>query len=225
MLCIYIHIYIYICNMCASISLSLYVYIYIYIYTHIYIYICNMCASISLSLYVYIYIYICEECAPVRRPGHCPVRGFASARKETVRFDSFRFRNFRKLIGSVRFGSVQKHISSGSTRFGLRFLDMAWLGPVRFGSFPRPVPAGSRINGSVRFGSAGSVRFLILSCSCFLESGIHHAPRATRTRTYGRLADVQFATVQIEGLKPHIQIHSKCIVTDILSQEMYACNN
>ena len=34
-------------------------------------------------------------------------------------------------------------------------------GPVRFGSFPRPVPAGSRIK---RFGSAGSVRFLIPSC-------------------------------------------------------------
>ena len=43
-------------------------------------------------------------------------------------------------------------------RFGLRFLDASWLGPVRFGSVPRPVPARSRIKrfGSVRF---GPVRF------------------------------------------------------------------
>ena len=80
--------------------------------------------------------------------------------KESVRFDSFRFRTFRKFIGSVRFGNY----FPGSTRFGLRFSDASWLGPVRFGSFPRPVPAGSRIKrfGSVRFG--GSVRFLIPSC-------------------------------------------------------------
>ena len=39
---------------------------------------------------------------------------------------------------------------------------MWWLGPVRFGSFPRPVPSGSTITrfGSVRFGSAGSVRLV-----------------------------------------------------------------
>ena len=61
-------------------------------------------------------------------------------------------------FGSVRFGSVRKLFFPGSTRFGLRFSDAAWLGPVRFGLFPRPVPAGSRITWfvSVRF---GSVRF------------------------------------------------------------------
>ena len=61
---------------------------------------------------------------------------------------------------SVRFGSVRKIMFSGSTRFGLRFSDASWLDPVRFDSVPRPVPAGSRIK---RFGSAGSVRFLLPS--------------------------------------------------------------
>ena len=86
-------------------------------------------------------------------------------RKEPVRFDSFRFRTFRKFIGSVRFGS--ENSLPGSMRFGLRFSDASWLGgPVRFGSVPRPVPAGSGIErfGSVRFGSAGSVRFLLPPC-------------------------------------------------------------
>ena len=112
-------------------------------------------------------------------------------RKEPVRFDSFRFRTFRKLIGSVRFGSIRFHsvpfgsirfhsvpfgsirfhsvpfgsirfhsvrrTNPGSTRFGLRFSDALWLGPVRFGSVPRPVLAGSRSKrfGSVRFGRIG----------------------------------------------------------------------
>ena len=56
---------------------------------------------------------------------------------------------------------------SVSMRFGLHFSDVSWLGPVRFSSFPRPVPAGSGIQrfGSVRFGSVrfGSVRFLVPS--------------------------------------------------------------
>ena len=50
------------------------------------------------------------------------------------------------------------------TWVGLRFSDASWLGPVWFGLFPRPVLAGSGINllkGSVWFGSAVSVRFLI----------------------------------------------------------------
>ena len=51
----------------------------------------------------------------------------------------------------------------GSTRFGLHFSDSPWLGPVRFDSVPRPVPAGSGIEwfGAVRFGR--SLRFLIPS--------------------------------------------------------------
>ena len=54
---------------------------------------------------------------------------------------------------------------AGSTQFGLRFSDASWLGPLRFGPVPRPVPAGSRIK---RFGSAGSFRFL--TPSCYLDS-------------------------------------------------------
>ena len=59
----------------------------------------------------------------------------ATFRQEPVRFDSFRFRTFRQIIGSVRFGSVRRQYSSGSTRLGLRFSDASWLGPVRFGRF------------------------------------------------------------------------------------------
>ena len=57
-------------------------------------------------------------------------------------------------FGSVRFGS--ETLCSGSTQFGLLFSDASWLGPVRFGSVPRPVPAGSGIK---RFGSVRPVRF------------------------------------------------------------------
>ena len=85
-------------------------------------------------------------------------------RKEPVRFDSFWFRSFRKFIGLVRFGS--DNYFPNSTRFVPHFSDASWLGPVRFGSVLLPVPADSRIKrvGSVRFGSAGSVGFLIPSC-------------------------------------------------------------
>ena len=61
---------------------------------------------------------------------------------------------FRKFVGSVLLGSDNNKVLPGSTRFGLRFSDASWLGPVRFGSVPRPIPAGSRIK---RF---GLVRFL-----------------------------------------------------------------
>ena len=59
------------------------------------------------------------------------------------------------------FGSVRKIRFPGSKLFGLRFSDVSWLGPVRFGSFPRQVPAGSGIKrfGSVRFGRFGSVSY------------------------------------------------------------------
>ena len=74
----------------------------------------------------------------------------------SIRFGSGLFENL-----SVRFASVRKITFPASTRFGLRFSDASWLGPIRFGSIPRPVPAGSRIKrfGSVRFGSVRSVRF------------------------------------------------------------------
>ena len=78
-------------------------------------------------------------------------------RKEPVRFDSFRFRTFRKLIGLVRFGS----------KMCLSRFDAVWppfvgrlvarFGSVRFRVRFRPVP---ELNGSVRpirFGRFGSV--------------------------------------------------------------------
>ena len=87
----------------------------------------------------------------------------------------------RNQLGSTRFGSGLFENSSvrfrsektfpGSTWFGLRFSEASWLGPVRFGSVPRPVPAGSGIN---RFGSAASVRFLIPSW---------HPPKASGEKT------------------------------------------
>ena len=58
--------------------------------------------------------------------------------------------------GSDRFGPFRKFSCPGSMRFGLCFLDASWLYPVRFVSFPRPVPAGSRIK---RFGSVRPVLF------------------------------------------------------------------
>ena len=38
----------------------------------------------------------------------------------------------------------------------LAIFGRVWLGPIRFGSFPRPVPAGSGIK---QFGSVRPVRF------------------------------------------------------------------
>ena len=60
-------------------------------------------------------------------------------------------------------GSVRKNVFPGSTRFGLLF--RIHRGSVRFGSVPRPVPAGSRIQrfGSVRFGRFSSVSYFFLS--------------------------------------------------------------
>ena len=60
---------------------------------------------------------------------------------------------------SVRFGLAI--YLSGSMWFGLRFVNASWFGPVRFRLRFRPVP---ELSGSVRFGSAGPVRFLIPSC-------------------------------------------------------------
>ena len=83
------------------------------------------------------------------------------------RFGSIRFGS--GLLGnlSVRFGS-ENNISRFDG-FSLRFSDASWLGPVRFGSVPRPVPAGSGMKrfgsvrfGSVRFGRFGSVSYAFL---------------------------------------------------------------
>ena len=82
---------------------------------------------------------LCVNPAPTAAAGR---NRFGSIRLGSVIFEKSLF----------RFGSVRKYDFPGSTRFGLRFLDASWLGPVRLGSVPRPVPAGSRIKcvGSVR---------------------------------------------------------------------------
>ena len=65
----------------------------------------------------------------------------------------------------VRFGSVRKIRFPGSTRFGLRFSDTLWLGPVRFSSasgFGRFQNQTFRF-GSVRFCRFGSVSYSFLN--------------------------------------------------------------
>ena len=98
------------------------------------------------------------------------------------RFGSIRFGSglFRKFIGSVRFSSVRfgsDNVFPGSTRFGLRFSDVSWLGPVLFSSFPCAVPAGSRIKrfGSVRFGQFGLVFYSFLEWQQ-VQSGVSRCP-------------------------------------------------
>ena len=89
---------------------------------------------------------------------------------------SVRFVSVPDFSNTYRFGSVRKNNILGSTRFGLRFWDSSWLGLVRFGSFPRPVPAGSEIKrfGSVRFGRVGS--FLLLGLPGVYRHGYTRSP-------------------------------------------------
>ena len=85
----------------------------------------------------------------------------------------------RNRFGSIRFGSGLFENSSvrfGSIRFGSeKIIFPIWRGSacvfrtrrgsVRFGSVPRPVPAGSRSNQTVRFGSVPFGRFGSVSYS------------------------------------------------------------
>ena len=150
------------CNNIMCVCMCIYMHIYIYMYVCIYIYI-----YIYIHYMSYIYIYVLRSrlrrlglpARPTRRgPGPSPGRdertGVFSECQEGA--GSVRFVSVPDFSKIVRFGSVWKLYFPGSTRFGLRFSDASWLGPVRFGSFPRPVPAGSRIQ---RFGSNRSVRF------------------------------------------------------------------
>ena len=97
--------------------------------------------------------------------------------------DRLAFRSeIRKGTGSVRFvsvpdistinqfDSVRKTNCPGSTRFGLCVSDASCLGPGRFGSFPRPVPAGSRMK---QFGSIRPVWFGFL----FLSANKNQLPK------------------------------------------------
>ena len=77
-------------------------------------------------------------------------------RKETVRFDSFRFQTFRQLIDSVRFGSELYFSRFDAVRLAFFGHVMARSSSVRFRVRFRPVP---EFNGLVRFGSVRPVRF------------------------------------------------------------------
>ena len=67
----------------------------------------------------------------------------------------------------------------GSTLFGLRLSDASWLCPVRFGSFPNPVPAGSRFK---RFGSVRQVRFGFLFLPVFHPGRLASLLKQTRLK-------------------------------------------
>ena len=109
-----------------------------YVYIYIYIY-----THVYVCIYIYIYIYTCTRTCTYAYNYKYTLRTiigsvwFVSAIHFPVRCGSACV--FRTCHGLVRFGSA-----SGSGRF-------------------RPVP---ELNGSVRFGSAGSVGFRIPSCQC-----------------------------------------------------------
>ena len=128
-----------------------------------------MCISLYIYIYIYTYTYL-----------HI-------YRKEPVRFDLFRFRNFLNIIVSIRFGlamSVERlrrvakallvyffhetmslyQEGTGSVRFGSGLFENASLrfGSVRFRVLFRPVP---KLNGSIRFDSVRFGRFGSVSYS------------------------------------------------------------
>ena len=114
-----------------------------------------MCVCVC-NTYIYIYIYIYTH-----DPWPCPVSATANSRigSGRNRFDSIHFGSDSLVrFASLRFASEQNNLP-GSTRSGMRFSDVSWLAPVRFGSVPRPVPAGFEISrfGLVRFGWFGPV--------------------------------------------------------------------
>ena len=105
------------------------------------------------------------RCLPSRCPQRCRVSN-VFVRKEPIRFDSFRFWIFRKVLGSVRFGS-EKYVSQFDT------VRPVFL-PTRRGSVPFVSASGSASGsgwfqnytfrfGLVRFGRFGSVPYSILN--------------------------------------------------------------
>ena len=112
------------------------------------------CVHISLSLYIYIYIYMCV---------YIYIYIYIYRYQEGA--GSIRFASvpdfFRKLIGPVRFGSETNISQFDAVRPAFFGRIVARSDSVRFRVRFRPVP---ELHGSVRFGSAGSVRFLIPSC-------------------------------------------------------------
>ena len=108
-ICIYVYIYIYIY---IYIYVYTYIYIYIHTYTHTYIALRYIIVYHSISYYITLHhITLAADSKAsrraCRRPTGLPVNPKPETLKKPVRFDSFRFRTFRKLIGSIRFGSVR----------------------------------------------------------------------------------------------------------------------
>ena len=187
----YLYIYIYIC-------IHMYIYIYIHIYVYIYIYDSIVYYTILytvvlqynvICVYVYIYIYICVHTSV--RYTRCGLALYA----RLLYWDAEVF------IGHVLYAALvfYRHVRKKPVRFGicrapLRRGSPCWpsfLGRVvaRSGSV-RFVPAsgsGRFRNLTVRFGSAGSVRFLIPSCRTTFwttanikNTAIFCAPRSSR---------------------------------------------
>ena len=151
---------------CMCICICMYVCMYVCIYIYIYIYnIHTYTHCIICMYYKYAYMHACMHTS-IRAYVHTCIHAYVIVILWWTTQAESHLLQYLKLeaLNIYRFGSVRKHIFPGSTRFGLRFSDASWLGPVRSGSLPRPVPAGSRINrfGSVRFGRFGSVSYSVL---------------------------------------------------------------
>ena len=121
---------------------------------------------------------------------------------------------------SVRFGSVRK-IRFDAVRPALFGRVVARSGSVRFCVRFRPVP---KLNGSVRFGSAGSVRlvrfgFLFLPDRC-REPG--HTSISSQLIQPLATSELVFAVVVVLH-KPHVYMrYDTCMIT-FLSIHMYTC--
>ena len=121
------------------------------------------------------FMYKYDVRLPTNMIAHC-VGHLALCR--SIRFGSGLFKQSSvRRFGSVRFGSVRFEQIILPLRRGSACAFRTRRGSVRFGSVRfrvrfRPV---QELNGSVRFGSAGSVRFLLPSC--YTTPPRHHHPQ------------------------------------------------
>ena len=101
----------------------------------------------NIHMYIYIYIYMYTILENTALLYSIFVDGD---------FQGLPFLRHKEGTGSVRFGSGNNVFWFDAVRPALFERVVARSGSVRFGSFPRPVPAGSRIK---RFGSVRPLRF------------------------------------------------------------------
>ena len=121
-------------------------------------------------------------------------------------------------FGSVRFGNVFFPVRRGSACVFRTRRGSVRFGSVRFRVRFRPVP---ELNGSVRFGSAGSVRFLIPSChwcrqvraeepvACTVSKQ-YARKRASRTHTYSATPSCAIIHAQAHAPVPHPCVFYPC---------------